>query len=89
MIPLVVHSECILTGTSFITNEAVISSVLYVPGLYVLGHITLYFRTVGTLATLPHGCRLTGYSEHLGLDLSHKVWDRKQTCRFIPQLSKL
>ena len=54
MVSLVVHSKCILTGASFITNEAVISSVLYVPGLYVLGHVTLYFRTVGTLATLPH-----------------------------------
>ena len=55
MISLVVHSKCIFTGTSFITNEAVISSVLYVPGLYVLGHVTLYSRAVGTLATLPHG----------------------------------
>ena len=55
MVSLVVHSKCIFTGTSFITNEAVISSVLYVPGLYVLGHVTLYFRAVGTLATLPHG----------------------------------
>ena len=55
MVSLVVHSKCILTGTGFITNVAVISSVLYVPGLYVLGHVTLYFRAVGTLATLPHG----------------------------------
>ena len=55
VISLVVHSKCILTGTSFITNVAVISSVLYVPGLYVLGHVTLYSRAVGTLATLPHG----------------------------------
>ena len=54
VISLVMHSKCILTWTSFMTNEAVISSVLYVPGLYVLGHVTLYFRTVGTLATLPH-----------------------------------
>ena len=54
VISLVMHSKCILTGTSFMTNEAVISSVLYVPGLYVLGHVTLYFRTVGTLSTLPH-----------------------------------
>ena len=54
MVSLVVHSKCVLTGASFITNEAVIPSVLYVPGLYVLGHVTLYFRTVGTLATLPH-----------------------------------
>ena len=73
MISLVVHSKCILSGRSFITNEAVVACVLYVPGLYVLGHVTLYFRTVGALTTLPHGRRLTGHSEHLGLDLSHEV----------------
>ena len=43
MISLVMHSKCILSGRSFMTNEAVVACVLYVPGLYVLGHVTLYF----------------------------------------------
>ena len=86
VISLVVHSKCIFTWTGFMANEAIISSVLDVLGLYVLRHVAFYFRAVGTFTTLPHSGRLTRYSIHLGLDQTHKLYhERKrfQTCKFV------
>ena len=89
VISLVVHSKCIFTWTGFMANEAIISSVLDVLGLYVLRHVAFYFRAVGTFTTLPHSGRLTRYSIHLGLDQTHKLYhERKrfQTCKGLTAL---
>ena len=53
MISLIVHPEGIFTGTCFITDEAVISGVLDMLGLYVLRHVTLDFGAIGTFTTVP------------------------------------
>ena len=53
MVSLIVHPEGIFTGTCFITDEAVISGVLDMLGLYVLRHVTLDFGAIGTFTTVP------------------------------------